>query len=82
MLAGWPERKFVDVDNRADRKRSVQMREQRAAAGFLPFQRATELRGINNQQHQIGLAGAVLGNAAAKLLRPRKMDEAICLVLR
>src|SRR5687767_1084390 len=58
------------------------MREQRAAARRLPFERRAKAVGVDGEQHEAGLAGAVFGRALPNLRPAREMDEAVSLVLR
>ena len=53
------------------------MREQRAAARYLPFQGIAKRIGVHGQQHQAILAREMLGGSFSSLFRRREMDEPI-----
>ena len=66
--------------HRGERKLSVKMREQRAAARRLPLQLVAESIGIDGDQNEVALAGKPLGCGFRRLLGGREMDEAVAAV--
>ena len=58
------------------------MREKDAATRRLPLERITQRRGIDGEQNDVGLPGAVFARAAGQLLRRGEVDETVLPVLR
>ena len=58
-------------------ERSVEMREQLAAARFLPAKALSKPAGVYGKKHEIALAGEIFGQSAGDLVPCRQMDEAV-----
>src|SRR5882724_3956530 len=80
-MAAWPERQVGDTRDRGERQRAMEMREQGAAARRFPAQGIAQARGVDLDDRQPVLAGAMPGDAGDDLRRAREMDEPVCLVL-
>ena len=77
MAAVGSERQRIDADHGGQIELAIKMRKQRAAARRLPFQPRAEAGGIDVQQHEIALAGEMLGRGFGRLLGGGEMDEAV-----
>ncbi len=74
------ERGIVNGEDVADRKRSVEMREQRAAARGFPDKGGAQRFGLDLQHHQIGLAVKMQAGCLAGLRTGREMDVAVAVI--
>src|SRR5690625_1226050 len=72
---------WLHPDDRRRRQPAIEVREQLAAARWLPLQGIPQGVGLDRQNDQAILTGAVFGNAFADLGCGRKMDEAIAQVV-
>lgn len=75
------QRQIRPTDDGFDRNGSVGMRKELTASGGLPLQGFAQFRGIDGEQHQIGLTGAMLGGAFDDLCGGGEVDETIGRVL-
>ena len=71
------ERERLGPAHRAQRQLAVEMREQRAAARRLPFERRPERVGRDRDEHQVALAGEVFCHGFRDLVGGGKMDVAV-----
>jgi hypothetical protein len=62
---------------RAQRQRGIEVRENIAAAGALPFELCAQCVRIDGDQDQVGLPGKMLCRGLGKLGRGGKMNEAV-----
>ena len=65
------------ADNRAHRQRSIDMREQRTAPGFLPDDGLTQIGQVHFGNHKAVLSGKMLVERALQLILRRQMNIAI-----
>ena len=67
----------LQANHHVDRQFGVEMREHLAAARFFPADRVAEPDEIDLDEHQIGLAGEMLGQRSFELLGGREVDIAV-----
>src|SRR4249920_2796678 len=58
-------------------ERAVEMREQVAAARFLPAKALSKPAGVYGKKHEIALAGEIFGQSAGDLVPCRQMNKAV-----
>src|SRR4029079_697252 len=58
-------------------ERAVEMREQVAAARFLPAKALSKPAGVYGKKHKIALAGEIFGQSAGDLVPCRQMNKAV-----
>src|ERR1700730_8886314 len=69
-----------DALHRAERERAIQVREQRAPARLLPFQRRPERLRIDRDEQEVFLPGKMLGERGFDLLGGGEMDVAVLVI--
>lgn len=77
MLTVRAKRERLDPKHGGKIERRVEMREQRAAARWLPFQGRPEPFGIERDKNKIAVPGEMRGERSRKLMADREVDEAV-----